>query len=364
MTTVSPRVRTSVQENNGHRTCSPEWSMNDFRKIHRLGRGANAEVFLVSHKTDSRLQFAMKHLRVQRKNSQDDYVKELYDLASEAWILSKVSHENIIQVHGISEAMPTTFENQRYLKATEQSNSNQFFLLTEVLEETLGDRIKRWSRDGKALKKARFSFSRRQRENKKVDKNSMLDRIESTAVGIARAMEYLHEQNVVMQDLKPDNIGFDRETGMVKLFDFGLARVIAGDGPEIENAICGTPRYMAPEALQGRGGSKKADVYSFGLVLYELCTLQKPFQFSRKNQRDISVHTELVCAGGRPSLERVPDEQVRGLIADCISHDPTERPSFHEIVFVHLPEICMRKRSNMNISTRSETLILNHLDDF
>jgi hypothetical protein len=104
-------------------------------------------------------------------------------------MLSKVDHENIIQLHGISETTPKEYVSQSYLKAPENSDK-QFFLLTEVLGETLEDRIKRWSRDGKASKKARRKFIQLgRRRRRQLDVSAMMERIETTAAGIARAMD-------------------------------------------------------------------------------------------------------------------------------------------------------------------------------
>jgi serine/threonine protein kinase len=109
--------------------------------------------------------------------------------------------------------------------------------------------------------------------------------------------------------LKVDNIGFDIETGIgsVKLFDFGFARKInntagpiVGDneGPDNDNNICGTPRYMAPEVLQGKGGSKKADVYSFGLVSCMNYVLSRsPFttHLEEEGKKEIYLTTRIMC---------------------------------------------------------------------
>jgi serine/threonine protein kinase len=303
-------------------------------------------VFLVSDLA-SKQQFAMKQLHFKAIQCHQDFALAAYDMFTEACVLSKLDHENIIQLHGISETTPKEYVSQSYLKAPENSDK-QFFLLTEVLSETLEDRIKRWSREIKALKKTRQNFIQLgRRRRRQLDASAMLERIETTAEGIVRAMDYLHREKIIFQDLKVDNIGFDIETGNVKLFDFGFARKInntAGPlvGPDNETDICGTPRYMAPEVLQGKGGSKKADVYSFGLVLYELCTLQKPFHPSRRRkERDLSDHTDYVCAGGRPCLELIPDQQVQDLIAACIAQNPEERPSFFEILNNRLPRLGM-----------------------
>ena len=134
--------------------------------------------------------------------------------------------------------------------------------------------------------------------------------------------------------------------GQVKLFDFGMAREVdsitgKGIGAEYYKS-CGTPIYMAPEVLKGGGGSKKSDVYSFGIVLHEICSLKTPFRDGEGRRNSLSAHSDFVCAGGRPGLNIIPNQDVRDLITECIGH-PDERPSFVSIANFRLDEIITRK---------------------
>jgi WD40 repeat protein len=87
---------------------------------------------------------------------------------------------------------------------------------------------------------------------------------------ICDALEAAHEKKIVHRDLKPENIMIDRE-GHVKVMDFGIARSVeAGEG--VSGTIIGTPRYMSPEQAQGKAIGPASDIYSLGLVLFELFT--------------------------------------------------------------------------------------------
>ncbi|KAL7523032.1 hypothetical protein ACHAXR_000175, partial [Thalassiosira sp. AJA248-18] len=86
-------------------------------------------------------------------------------------------------------------------------------------------------------------------------------------------MSYLHSKNIVFRDLKPANVGFD-SMGVLKLFDFGFAFSVKKD---LLYDICGTPRYMAPEVGLERGYGIPADVHSFGILFWQICSLKQPF---------------------------------------------------------------------------------------
>ena len=119
-----------------------------------------------------------------------------------------------------------------------------------------------------------------------------LDEALPIAKQIAEALEAAHEQGVIHRDLKPANIKV-REDGMVKVLDFGLAKAFQPDASEISASmsptisltaaatqlgmVIGTAAYMAPEQAGGKVVDKRADVWAFGVVLYEMLTGTRPF---------------------------------------------------------------------------------------
>jgi serine/threonine-protein kinase len=156
------------------------------------------------------------------------------------------------------------------------------------------------------------------------------------AVEIARelcaGLAAAHDKGVLHRDLKPSNVMIDGR-GRAKITDFGLAIGIEDQDAGAE--ISGTPAYMAPEQLAGRGASVQSDIYALGLVLYEVFTGRKAFDaanfadWKRKHSEDPPTAPSTVTPGLDPVVERV--------ILRCLEKDPKARPRSVAAVAAALP---------------------------
>ena len=148
---------------------------------------------------------------------------------------------------------------------------------------------------------------------------------------IGAALEAAHEKQITHRDLKPGNVKL-RPDGVVKVLDFCLAKVgqavppdtIGEDSPTLTMAmteagmILGTAAYMAPEQAKGKPVDKRADIWAFGVVLYEMVTGKRLF----KGEDMVEILAAVVHA--QPDLTAVP-QRVRRLIGKCLEKDPNKR---------------------------------------
>eukprot|EP00742_Colponemidia_sp_Colp-10_P009081 GILJ01009877.1.p1 GENE.GILJ01009877.1~~GILJ01009877.1.p1 ORF type:complete len:582 (-),score=74.99 GILJ01009877.1:226-1971(-) len=231
--------------------------------------------------------FRQRHLK-------KDMSREFID---EVAVMSKLRHPNIVLYMGASVSPP------HYVIMTEYLNRGSLFDLLHV---------KRMRLDSELLV--------------------------HVAKSIALGMCYLHQSGVLHCDLKSSNILVD-EFFNVKISDFGLSRLkssISRLGGRI-----GTPHWMAPEVLRGGEYSEAADVYSYGMILWEMLTQQVPYV----NLSAVQIVGSVGYGKKRPSLPECP-EGIRRLLTKCWDEDSTKRPSFSEVV-ARLDRLCKRETTDI-----------------
>jgi serine/threonine-protein kinase len=142
------------------------------------------------------------------------------------------------------------------------------------------------------------------------------------ALQVARALEYIHSQKVIHRDIKPENIHLNT-AGVVKLMDFGIAKT---EGLNMTRAgyVLGTPYYMAPEQVMGQDVSDQVDVYSFGILLFELMTGGKPITGDSVERIFYSILNEPLNL--EPMRQAGVSPAVCDLVARCTAKSPAERP--------------------------------------
>jgi serine/threonine-protein kinase len=249
-----------------------------YRVISLLGRGGMGEVYRAIDLT-LKQPVALKFLP---ENMARD-PRLLERLHVEARLARQISHPNVCRVYDIGEVAGVTYISMEYIDGEDLA--------------TLLRRIGRLPYD------------------------KGLDIARRLCAGLAAA----HDKGVIHRDLKPANIMIDRR-GEVLITDFGLARLRREVGHA--EARSGTPAYMAPEQLQGQRVSVRSDIYSLGLVFYELFSGRRPFDHTRRPQDTPPSIT---------SVTREIDLAVVRAIGRCIELDPRDRPASALAVAALLP---------------------------
>ena len=198
----------------------------------------------------------------------------------EARLASSIAHENIIAVYDFGE------------------EEGRPFMVMEFLEgESLRDAIEK-QRTG--------DFARRMQ----------------IALQVGRAIGHIHLKKIIHRDIKPENIHLD-PLGRAKLMDFGIAKP-DGTGPANSEFTVGTPYYMSPEQVLGQDVTPQADVYSFGVLLYELLAGKKPIE--AENSEKIFHKILYDPLNLEPLHEAAVAPAAIDLIRKCMAKPPAERP--------------------------------------
>jgi hypothetical protein len=257
-----------------------------YRVVGLLGRGGMGEVYRAEDLTLGQ-PVALKFLP--EALSADGAA--LARFHREVRVARQISHRNVCRVYDIGEAEGLQYLSMEYVRGEELSSV-----------------LKRFGR-------------------LPADKATEIAR--QLCAGLAAA----HDAGVLHRDLKPSNVMID-EKGDVRVTDFGLAGLLEdfGDGAALE----GTPEYMSPEQLAGRELNERSDIYSLGLVLYELYTGRKAFTAATLSEILRLRRTESMPE--RPSsIVRDLDPLVERVVERCLAPDPKERPSSALQVATALP---------------------------
>ncbi len=247
-----------------------------YRRIRPMGNGGMAEVYLAHDEILDR-DVALKVLRKQYADD-EQFVKRFEREAKSA---GSLSHPNIVAVHDLGE-----------------TEDGAYYIVMECMRGgTLKDRI---------LKEGVLSPS---------------EAIEVT-MQIAQALKVAHRRGLIHRDIKPQNVLLS-ESGETKVADFGIARAASSTTITRAGGMLGTPHYVSPEMAQGEPASPQSDLYSLGVVLYEMLTGELPYDA----ETPVGVVMKHVSAPLRTPKEVVPDlpDGINAVCVRLLAKDPEER---------------------------------------
>jgi tRNA A-37 threonylcarbamoyl transferase component Bud32/tetratricopeptide (TPR) repeat protein len=246
-----------------------------YQVIEELGHGGMGRVYKVQD-TDIKEKVALKLLRPEITLDKETVER----FSNELKLARKISHRNVCRMFDLGRAEGTTFITMEFVP---------------------GEDLKSFLHRAKQLSIG-------------------------TAISIARqvceGLEEAHRLGVVHRDLKPGNIMIDKD-GDAKIMDFGIARSLSGIGITGAGVLIGTPEYMSPEQVEGKDVDQRSDLYSLGIILYEMVTGRLPFA----GDTPLSVaHKHKYEAPKNPKLlnPNIPDD-LSGLILKSLEKDKTQR---------------------------------------
>jgi len=287
--------------------------VSHYRIIAPLGAGGMGEVYKAQDQTLERV-IALKILPPHLVRN-DERVRRFVQEAKSA---SSLNHPHIVTIHEIGESHVSSAD------GTEIDTEKPIhYIAMELI-------------DGVTL--------RRKIHDEDLDLRTLLGYLAQAAEGLAKA----HGAGIVHRDLKPDNIMITRD-GFAKVLDFGLAKLMAkksaAESQETairheetrEGAILGTVAYMSPEQVSGKTADHRSDIFSFGTILYEACTRQRPFE------ADSDVDVMHKIRHDRPVAvdelnPKVPGE-LRRMIRRCMAKEPDKRFQSMKDVAIELAEV-------------------------
>ena len=203
-----------------------------YKVLKELGRGAMGLVYLGKDPTIQRF-VAIKTMRLDHIDHDDKLQDFKARFFREAESTGRLSHPNIVTIFDAGE------------------EDDLGYIAMELIE---GTPLKQWSRKPNLMP---------------------VNEILLTVATVADALDYAHQQGVVHRDIKPANIMLTKDR-VVKVMDFGIAKMASSSKTET-NIVLGTPTYMSPEQIAGKKVDGRSDIFSLGIVLFELLTGQLPF---------------------------------------------------------------------------------------
>jgi len=252
-------------------------SVRDFEKKKVLGKGSSGTVYHVKRLSDKK-SYALKEVSLSGLGP-----KEKDDALNEVRLLASVAHPHIIKYY------------EAFVEAS------KLYIVTELV------------RDGDLFAKLQRTHSRRQ--------NLPEETVWSIFVQISEALKCLHESNIIHRDLKSANIFF--QGSKVKIGDLGVGTVLK---KRKAHTCVGTPYYLAPEMWKNKPYDTKVDVWSLGVLLFELAMMEPPFQ--AQTMKDLS---KVICKGKYPRLPSCYSQELTDMVKSLLVLEPSKRPSMHDV---------------------------------
>jgi len=168
-------------------------------------------------------------------------------------------------------------------------------------------------------------LSDRLKKSKQANKNISEEQLLRWFTQGVLALKYIHDKHILHRDLKAGNFFLSKANNM-KMGDFGIAKVLECTAAQAQTQI-GTPYYLSPEICQGKPYSWASDIWSMGIILFEMCAKRVPFEAP-----DLRTLIQRITKGPTPEPPREYSPEFRQLVRDLLNRDPAQRPPAGDIL--------------------------------
>ena len=263
----------------------------EYELLEQLGRGGMGVVYKARHLGLNR-DVALKMVL----DSKQDSAHAIRRFQIEAEAAARLHHPHIVRLYEFGE------------------EEEQHFFTMELIEgESLSRRL------------SRGEFRAGPGAQSRAETGQRLIRVAEMMATVARAVHYAHERGVLHRDIKPGNILIDAQ-GRPHLTDFGLAKLSSNSATELSDSggMAGTPAYMAPEQARGERLTRSADIYSLGIVFYELLTGKPPFSAATPLET-LRLVTDQEPANPSTTTNGLIDADLATVCLKCLEKNPAAR---------------------------------------
>jgi len=256
-----------------------------YKRLKLLGEGSFGKAFLVESLKDH-LFYVIKQMDLTRMSE-----AEKKEMIREAKILEALIHPNII-----------------CFREVYRTKKGKLCIVMDYAEG--GDLAKK--------------ITEMQRKNALFSESQILDWFTQ----ICLALKHVHDRKILHRDLKNQNI-FITKDNTIKLGDFGIARILSNTREKAKTMV-GTPYYLSPEIIENKPYNFSSDIWSLGVVLYELCTLKPPF-----NAENLKYLALKIIKGIYNPIPAQYSKDMRKLIEVLLKKDVNQRPTVNEILSIN-----------------------------
>ena len=282
---------------------------SNYKVIKLLGEGSFGKAYLCKNESNNNI-YVIKQIVIEDMNQ-----KEKDNVYNEAQILGKLDHPNIIKLFEVFDS---------------KKPKHTLNIVTEYADGgDLSEKIKS--------------------QNKKPFTEP---EILNYFTQICLALKHIHEKKIIHRDLKSANI-FLMKSGLIKLGDFGIAKGFQNTIDKAKTFV-GTPYYLSPEIFENKPYDSKSDIWSLGVLLYEMMTFKMPFSAS-----SFPVLSVKIMRGKYPPPPQIYSKDLRDIVSNCLMINPIKRPTIQQIlkfpiiqnrIKLFLDEIQYNKEFSKNIA--------------